>query len=91
VVPLRLLLNATVVMVAPEQTVWEDGVAKAFGAGFTSTVAVMGVPVQPLAVGVMVNVTVTGVVAVLVKAPEMLPDPLVAIPVTEAVLFLVQL
>ena len=78
-------------MVAPEQIVWDDGVATTFGLGFTSTVAVISVPVQPLAAGVMVNVTVTGTVPVFVKAPLMLPDPLAAIPVTETVLSLVQL
>ena len=46
---------------------------------------------QPLAVGVMVNVTVTGAVVVLVNAPVMLPDPLAAMPVAAAVLSLVQL
>lgn len=80
-------------MVAPEQIVWDDGVATAFGLGFTTTVAVMGVPEQVAAVGVMVNVTVTGAVVVLVKAPliSVVDDPLAAMPVTEAVLFLVQL
>ena len=83
--------NVIAVMVAPEQIVCEDGVATAFGVGFTITVAVMDAPGQPLAVGVMMNVTVTGAVVVFVKAPMMLPDPLAAIPVTEAVLSLVQL
>jgi hypothetical protein len=45
--------------------------------------------VQPLAVGVMVNVTVTAELPVLVKVPVILPVPLDAMPVTE-VLFLVQ-
>jgi hypothetical protein len=39
----------------------------------------------------MVNVTVTGAVVVFVKEPLILPDPLEAIPVTDAVLSLVQL
>ena len=91
VVPLTLLLNATGVIVAPEHIVCVDGVATTFGVGFTSIVAVMGVPEQPVPVGVMVNVTVTGALPVFVKAPVILPDPLAAIPVTEAVLFLVQL
>ena len=82
-------LNAIGVMTAPEQIVCDDGVATAFGLGFTRTVAVTGVPAQ--LTGVMVNVTVTGAVVVLVKAPLMLPDPLAAMPVTEAVLFLDQL
>ena len=78
-------------MVTPEQIVCDDGVATAFGLGFTSTVAVMGVPAQLVAVGVMVNVTVTGAVVVFVKAPLMFPDPLAAMPVTDAVLVLDQL
>ena len=45
---------------------------------------------QPLAVGVTVNVTVTGEAVVFVKTPVILPDPLAAIPVAEAVLSLVQ-
>ena len=64
--------------------------ADAAGPAFTSTVAVIGAPVHPLAVGVMVNVTVIGIAVVFVKAPVMLPDPLAAIPVIVAVLFLVQ-
>ena len=51
----------------------------------------MGVPGQPLAAGVMVNVTVTGAAVVLVNEPLIFPLPLAAIPVTATVLFLVQL
>jgi len=80
-----------VVIVAPEQIVCEDGVATAFGVGFTSVVAVTAVPTQLLAVGVMVNVAVTGKTVVFVKAPLMSPDPLVAIPVIVPILFVVQL
>ena len=59
--------------------------------GLTTTVAIIDAPVDPLAVGVMVNVTVMGAVVVFVKAPAMLlPDPVAAMPVTEAVLSLVQ-
>ena len=90
-VPVELLLNAIVVIVAPEQMVCDSGVADAPGPAFTSTVAVMGAPIQPLTVGLMVKVTVTGAVMVFVNAPLMLPDPLAAIPVTAVVLFLVQL
>ena len=61
------------------------------GVGFTSTVAVIGAPGQPFAVGVIVNVTVTGALVVLVSEPLISPEPLAAIPVTVAVLFLVQL
>ena len=79
------------VIVAAEQIVCADGVATTtFAVGFTVTVEVTAVPVQPLAVGVMVNVTVTGEAVVFVKTPVMLPDPLAAIPVAEAVLSLVQ-
>ena len=56
----------------------------------TSTVAVNGVPEHPFAYGVMLKVTVRGAVVIFVRAPLMFPTPLAAIPVTEAVLFLVQ-
>lgn len=59
--------------------------------GSTVTVAVMGVPEQPLAVGVMVKVTVIGALVVLVNEPLMPPLPLAAMPVTLSVLSLVQL
>ena len=75
----------------PEQIVCDAGVAIAFGVGLTSTVAVIGVPVQPLAVGVIVNVTVTGAFVVLVNEPAILPAPVAAMPVTVAVLSLTQL
>ena len=78
-------------MATPEQTVCDEGVATAFGIGFTTTVAVIGVPGQPLAVGVIVNVTVTAALVVLVSVPEIFPAPLAAIPVTATVLSLVQL
>ena len=61
------------------------------GLGVTNTVAIIGVPVQPLAVGVMVKVTVTGEVVVFVSAPLMLPVPVAAMPVTATLLSLVQL
>ena len=60
------------------------------GVGFTSTVAVVGVPGQPRDDGVMVKVTVIGNGLVLVKVPLILPEPLAAIPLTVALLFLVQ-
>ena len=91
VVPVTLLLNTMVVIGMAEQTVWEDGVAIASGVGFTSTVAVIGVPGHPFAVGVIVNVTVTGAKVVLVSVPLILPVPLAAMPVTGTVLSLVQL
>ena len=80
------------VIAVPEQIFCDDGVAVAVPPdGFTSTVAVVGVLLQPFAVGVMVNVTVTGELVVLSKEPLILPVPLPAMPVTEAVLSLVQL
>ena len=68
-VPATLPVNTIVVIAEPEQIVCEDGVATAFGTGFTTTVAVTGVPGQLLADGVMVKVTVTGALVVLVKVP----------------------
>ena len=65
--------------------------AKTAGVGFTKTVAVIGVPGQLLVDGVMLNVTVMGAFVVLVSEPLILPEPFAAIPVTEAVLFRVQL
>jgi hypothetical protein len=90
-VPATLPVNAIVVIAEPEQMVCDAGAATALGVGFTNTVAVTGVPGQPLAVGVIVNVTVIGAFVVLVNAPLILPLPLAAMPVTVAVLSLVQL
>lgn len=73
------------------QMVCDDGVATAFGVGFTSTLAVTGVPLQPLAVGVMVNTVVCGVLVLLVSVPLIVPLPLAAMPVRFTVLSLVQL
>ena len=55
------------------------------------TAAVIGVPRQLLAVGVIVKFTVTGALIKLVKFPLMFVLPLAAIPVTVPELFLVQL
>jgi len=85
-----LLVSAIVVIADPEQIAWDEGVAMAFGVGLTSTVAVIGVPGHPLAVGVIVKVTVIGANVVLVRFPLIFPLPLAAMPVTVAVLFLVQ-
>ena len=85
-----MLVNAIVVIATPEHFVWLDGVAVTFGVGFTNTVAVPDGPAQPLAVGVIVNVTVTGAAVVLVNVPLIFPDPLTAIPVAATVLSLVQ-
>jgi hypothetical protein len=89
VVPATLLVIMMGVIADPEQLVCEAGVAT--DDGFTTTVAVIGVPVQPFAVGVMVKVTVSGDVVEFVSAPVILPEPLASMPVTVAVLFLVQL
>ena len=62
----------------------------AVGVGFTSTVAVMLGPGQPLAVGVMVKVTVCGTAVLLVRVPVIgLLVPPAAIPVTLTKLSLV--
>ena len=89
--PAVLLLKAIVVIVAPDKIVCVRGVADTAGTAFTSTVAVIGAPTHPLAVGVMVNVTVIGALVVFTNVPLIFPDPLAAIPVTLALLSLVQL
>lgn len=86
-----LPLSTIVVIGLAEQIVWLDGVAVAVGVGLTSTVAVIAAPEQPLAVGVIVKVTVTGALVVLLSVPLILPAPLAAMPVTATVLSLVQL
>ena len=53
VVPVTLLVRTTEVAV-PEQIVCDAGVAVATGVGFTVITTVLGVPAQPLAVGVTV-------------------------------------
>lgn len=89
-VPVTAPLNVTAVVADRLHTTWLD-TAFTVGIGFTTTVAVIGVPVQPLALGVIVKVTVTGAVVVLVSVPEILPVPLAAMPVTAVVLSRVQL
>lgn len=90
-VPATALESTMVVIVAPEQIVCEAGVATTLAVGYTSTVAVIGAPVQPLKVGVIVKVTVTGAAVVLVNAALILPVPLAGRPVTVALLSLTQL
>ena len=90
VVPLTLPLNDIGVMLAPEQIVWLVGVDTASGVGFTSTVAVIGVPMQPLALGVMLKVTSSGEKVVLVNVPLISPLPFEAIPVIVVVALRVQ-
>jgi len=93
VVPATLPDNMIGVIATPEQAAWLAGVATALGIGFTSTVAVMVGPAQPLADGVMVKVTSSGAVLVtaLVSVPLIgLPDPLAGMPNTSTRLSLVQ-
>ena len=85
-----LPFNTIGLMLAPEQIVWLIGVAVASGVGFTNTVAVVGAPVQPLALGIMVNVTSTGAKVVLVNVPLISPLPLEAIPIIVVVASRVQ-
>ena len=59
------------------------------GVGLTTTITVIGVPGQPLADGVTVKLTVIAPNVVLVSIPLISPEPLLAIPVTVPVLFLV--
>ena len=61
------------------------------GPALTITVAVMGVPLQPLATGVMVKVTVTVAPVVFVSEPVIFPLPDAAMPVAATRLSLVQL
>ena len=84
------LLKVTAVELAPLHNIWlATGLIVAVG--LTRTVAVIAGPAQPLAVGVMVKVTVTGALVVLVNEPLILPAPLAAMPVTATALSLTQL
>lgn len=79
-------------MIGPGQIVWVDGVATAFGIGFTVMFTFVTAPLQPLAVGVIAMVVTCGALVVLVNVPVIgVPLPLPGIPVTLPVLFLVQL
>lgn len=91
VVPETLLFKSISVMDAPEQIICADGLAVAFGVGSTKTVAATVAPVHPFNTGETEKVTVTGANVVLVNAPDISPLPLAAMPVTETLLFLVQL
>jgi hypothetical protein len=81
VVPATGPLNVTGAVAAPLHTVWFGGTGLTVGVGFTVTVAVIGAPVHPLAVGVIVNVVVCTTLVVLVSVPLMLPVPFAAMPV----------
>ena len=90
-VPATALLNA-IVVIGPEQIVCVDGVATALGIGLTVMFTFVAGPLHPFAVGVIVKVVTCGVFVVLVSVPLIgEPLPLAAIPVTFAVLLLVQL
>ena len=52
-----MLVNAIGVMAVPEQMVCVFGVAVTAGKGFTVIVTLIGAPLQPLAVGVIENIT----------------------------------
>lgn len=81
VVPGTFPVSSMVAIELAEQIVCEVGAATTPGVGFTNTVAVIDAPVQPFNMGVMVNVTRTGVKVVFVRIPEISPEPLDAIPV----------
>ena len=84
-VPATEPVKVTGAVGAPLQTTWLAGWFTS-GVGLTVTVAVIGIPVQvtPALVyaGVMVKVTVIGILVGLVSVPLIPPDPLLAIPVT---------
>jgi hypothetical protein len=85
-VPATLPVKAIVVIADPLHIVCVGGVATAFGIGFTTTVALTGVPKQVRAravnCGVIVKVTVIGALVVLVNEPAISPEPAAAIPLT---------
>jgi len=78
-------------MALPEQTDWLLTDAETVGIGLTVISKLSGVPVQPFAEGVTVKVTITGALVVLINVPLIVPEPLAAMPVTEAELRLVHL
>ena len=69
-------------MVAPEQILCALGVAVIVGAGFTVTVAVIGVPAHPPAVGVIVYTAVPADVEVALRACEMVEPEEAEAPLT---------
>jgi len=86
--PVDALIAILIAPFAEAQVVGCVSVGVTTGSALTFTVAVIGIPAQPLAVGVIVKVTVTGAPVVLVNEPVISPEPLAAIPVTVAVLSL---
>ena len=84
------LINIAEIAV-PVQIFCDKTDATAVGAGLSIIVAITGVPAHPFIVGVMVNVTSTGLTVVLVNTPFITaPLPLLLIPVTADTLSLVQ-
>jgi hypothetical protein len=83
--------NTYVASVAGDYTVKVTTSGCTSASSAITTVAVIGVPEQPFTVGVIVKVTFTNELVVLVSVPVISPAPLAAIPVTDPVLFLVQL
>ena len=81
---------STVVTFSCEQILVAEGVATTLGIGFTITVAVTVLPLQPFASGVTVKITVSGALVILVNIPVISPLPFATIPV-EMLLFLTQL
>lgn len=59
----------------PAHLLCEEGEVVAFGTGFTTTVAVMAVPLHDPKDGVIVKVTVAGLVPLLMSVPLILPVP----------------
>ena len=90
-VPVAEPVRTMDVIVFSEHRVWLTGVAVTSTAGFTNTVAVIEVPGQLVAVGIIVKVTVTGAPVLLIKVPPILPDPLFPIVPVISGLSLVQL
>ena len=85
------VLEGMISVIGPEQIVCVAGLTVEGGiASPTVTVAVKGVPGQPLLDGVIVKVTVTGALVLLMKIPLIFPVPLPPIPDTSVVLSRVQ-
>jgi hypothetical protein len=65
--PTPFVVLKLILVVAPLQIVWLAGAATTFGTGSTVTTTTIGVPLQPLAVGVIVYVAVPALLVVAVK------------------------
>jgi hypothetical protein len=75
----RFGFDMTIAVVSPEQTIWF--VAAADGSGLTVTIRLIGRPLHPLKVGVILYVTVPEALPVFTGESVIMPDPLA---VTEA-------